>query len=764
MNFIPKNEDPVVRLGRNYVLKEHELNYPEIPDFKVRHESFELYVKPEQEEIEGVAAIDVESNGKITLDANHFEISAVQVDGNPAEWKYDGRKLIVKVSGKRKVTIRYRVKASQGLRFLKRGEFYEVGSTGEVNNAPNWLPVVNSPGVKCTTEKVVRVPKPYVAVSNGSLVKQWEDNESNYFHWVMDKPHSAYLNSLAVGVFDRYHDEWEGISLEFYLPKGFGEFHKNLSATKDAVSFFSEYTGVKYPYKKYAQVVLFGMRGGMEYITSTHLTWTTMHDEIAEMDFSSDSLVSHELAHQWFGDLVTTKDWSNIWLNEAFASYFQALYFLHSKGEDEFVYDLYRKLQDYLVEYAKYSRPIVTRYYKFGEELFDRHTYPKGALVVHTLRNVLGDELFRKGIKHYLSKHSFSSVDTEDFRKAMEEASEKDLTWFFDKYVYSANHPIFNLNFDGEKVVIEQVQDGPEYNHTIELKVVNRGEKSIKKIELKRVTEVNVEGDYVCLDPKFSHIAVVNDLQEEERLLEEVRDEDIKCVINAINGLTKFRDGKAISALNSLLLTSFWGVKYEAALALGKIGTKEALKALMIRVEPSKAMRGVVKALGEFKFSREAAEFLVSVLEQERSYYVKAEAITSLGKIGLPEFREKIASHFGERSHVDVISTSVIEALAYLGDEESFNFVVEKGVKSNNELIRAASARHLGKFGKKAMHYLKSLVKDESAAVRGSAVSSLGEMGDKSVVPILKEVVDNEDEDGRLRVSALRYLSTLTQT
>ncbi|AWR93754.1 M1 family aminopeptidase [Acidianus brierleyi] len=761
MSFVPINDQPSVRIGKSYVMKQHELIYPENLKFKIKHYIFDIYVNLEEKEIEGNAKIFLNSQGEMYLDALHFFINEIKLDNKPISWDYDGKKIKMNINGEHELSVSYKVKGSDNFRFLKINDHYEAANIGEVMSAPAWIPVVDYPGMKSTSEMIIRVKKPYIAVSNGYLKEKKEEKDFNIFHWVMDIPHSAYLNSLAVGQFFTKEEKWNDVILQYYLPKGYDQFIKNFSSTKDIMEFFSNYTGVKYPYPKYAQVVLFAMRGGMEYISSTHLTWMTLHDDIAEMDYSSDSLLSHEMAHQWFGDYVTTKDWPNIWLNEGFATYFQALYFEHSKGEDEFIYEMYRKLQDYLNEYKKYSRPIVIRYYKWAEELFDKHTYPKGALVLHTLRNYLGDDKFREGIKRYLEEHPYSPVDTEDFRKSMEKATGEDLTRFFDQFIYSAGHPVINVYYDKKRIRLEQAQDAPIYNINLEIKVVSGNNTKIINVDLGKSLEIEAEGEYVCVDPKFKTLKVVNDMQDEEKLIKESRDPEIMCRINAINSLTRFSDSKSISTLKELLTDSFWGVKYEAAIALGKIGNDEALEALVSsNVEPSKARRGVAKALGEFKFKKKAADYLVSIIENEKSYYVKADALSSLGKIGLPEYKEEIKKHFEEKSHIEVISTSVLEALSYYGDEDSFNFIVEKGVKNENELIRAAAAKNLGKFKEKALDILSALIKDESSQVRGSAVTALGDVGNSGSY-LLQKVIDNEDEDGRIRANALRIYNSL---
>ncbi|BDC17839.1 M1 family aminopeptidase [Acidianus sp. HS-5] len=725
------------RLGKNYVLKEHEIHYPENYDFKISHYVYFLEIYPEECKVKGKAIIEYEGKN-LLLHARHFQIIKLTLNGEEAKYSYDGEKIVIQGEGK-EAEIEYETKPVLGLTFKRLKDYVEVATTGEVDQARNWIPILDDPGVKTTTEFYITVRKPYIALSNGRLINQEDKGDATTFHWIMDKPHSPYLNSLAVGVFSKDEEEWEGIKIEDYLPKGHEEFFWNLSSVKKAMEFFSSYTGVKYPYCRYAQVVLFSMNGGMEYITSTHLTWRTLHDKVADKVYSSENLIAHELAHQWFGDLITTKDWPNIWLNEGFASYFEALYVEHEKGKEEFLYNLYSKWKGYQEEKERYTRPIVCRYYKWGDELFDRHTYNKGALFLHKLRNFLGDETFKKGIKEYLERFKYRSVDTEDFKKVMEEVSGKDLTFLFDQLVYSAFNPVIGVEDGKIKTDVE-----------VDVKVG----KDIKKIKPK---EDIFTADYVCVDPNFTSLAEVEDKQSEEALIRESNDEELICRIRAVTSLSRFSDFKAIQTLKERLENDFWGVSYEAAISLGKIKNEEALNALLLNHDNPKVMVGIVKALGEFKFNKKAEEFLLTLLDAE-SYHVRAEAISSLGKIGFTDAKEKILKHFEDESYVDIVPSAVIEALSYFADDESFKFVVDRGVRNEKETIRASAARNLWRFGDKSKEYLNFLVKDPSPIVRGATIKSLEELKMKD---LLRAIVDNEDEELRNRSNALRILYKL---
>ncbi|AWR96339.1 peptidase M1 [Acidianus sulfidivorans JP7] len=733
------------RIGKDYILKEYTLNYPKNYTFNIRHCIYTLEIN--ENVIRGKA--EVLCNGEnVELDAVHFNLLNVKVDGKNANYYYDGKKLTIKDKVENKIEIEYEVKPTQGIRFINLGDYYEISTVGEVDQSGNWIPSINYPGVKYTTEFIIKVKKPYVAISNGELKERTDEGEYSIYHWVMNIPHSSYLNSIAIGIFSEFKDSINGIPLEYYLPKGYEDYAWNLSVTKEAMKFFTSYIG-DYPYSRYAQVVLFSMNGGMEYISSTHLTWRVLHDKIADKNYSADSLIAHELAHQWFGDLITTKDWSNIWLNEGFASYFEAMFIEYYKGKEEFIYNLYSKLKVYLEETEKYTRPIVTRYYKWGDELFDRHTYNKGALVLNMLRNYLGDEVFKEGIREYIKRYKFKNTDTEDFKKVMEEVSGKDLTWIFDQFIYSAGHPIVNVNQDGNKINVS-IQD-----FQIPLEIKHEGKVTI-------ITDSNAtfEGSYVCVDPKFKVLAEINDNQSEENLILESKDsEDVICRIRAVKSLSRFSDIKAIQALKDRL-NDFWGVAYESALSLGKIQNDDALNVLIqTKIDNPKVKVGVAKALGNFKFNQKAKDYLLSLLNEE-SYHIKAEAIVSLGKINIIDTKDEIIKHFEDKSYIDLVPSAVIEALSYFGDDDSYKFILEKGVRNKSEPIRASSARHIWRFGNKSLEILKFLLKDPSPIVRGNAIRAINDLKAHS---LLKEVVENEDETYTNRSLALRFLSKSNQ-
>ena len=270
----------------------------------------------------------------------------------------------------------------KGLYFVEPDEAYpgkpvQVWSQNEDEDARYWFPCFDAPHEKSTTEMVVTVPQGFVALSNGKLlgVEDHPQDHRRTYHWLQEVPHTTYLVSLVVGQFSEVEKTVDGLPVIHYVPHGREEDgERSFGKTPDMIRFFSEKIGVPYPYAKYAQVTVSDfIFGGMENTSMTTLTDLTLHDTRAHLDFSSDGLVAHELAHQWFGNLLTCRHWSDAWLNEGFATYFDALFKEHDRGENEFRYEMHRMAEEYFKEdRERHRRPVVTRLFRQPVDLFDQ--------------------------------------------------------------------------------------------------------------------------------------------------------------------------------------------------------------------------------------------------------------------------------------------------------------------------------------------------------------------------------------------------------
>ncbi|HYX25898.1 MAG TPA: M1 family metallopeptidase, partial [Thermoanaerobaculia bacterium] len=373
--------------------------------------------------------------------------------------------------------IDYAAHPQAGLYFVGPDKAYpakprQIYSQGESNLNRYWFPAWDYPNDRATTEVVATVKPPLEVVSNGKLVEVTDRPDGRRtWHWRMDFPHASYLLSVAIGDFAKVSDQWQGIPVDYYVPKGpkaEEEARRSFGRTPAVLDFYSKVTGRPYPYPKYAQTVVVDyMWGGMENISATTQTARTLHDARAEPDFTSEGLVAHEAAHQWFGDLVTCQDWSNAWLNEGFADYFTALYLGSAHGEDELQAQLDDYRRSYLREDAnRYRRPIVTRRYADAIAMFDSHTYAEGALVLRMAHFLLGDEGWWQGIHAYLDRNAGRTVVTSDLQEALEDATGASLGPLFEQYVYGAGHPELKVRWSWQT---ETKQVHLEFRQTQEL-------------------------------------------------------------------------------------------------------------------------------------------------------------------------------------------------------------------------------------------------------------------------------------------------------
>ncbi|MGH7295537.1 MAG: M1 family metallopeptidase, partial [Polyangiaceae bacterium] len=315
----------------------------------------------------------------------------------------------------------------------------QVWSQCQEEDARHWLPCHDKPHVKMATEITVTAPAGWKVLGNGELTKQ----SGSSFTWTMKEPHPSYLVTLVAGEFDGDATTAGKVHVQYYVPKGrLADIERCFGKTPAMIAHFAEFTGVAYPYEKYAQVCVGDfIFGGMENTSATTLTDAALHDERSHQDQRNDGLIAHELAHQWYGDLLTCKDWSQGWLNEGFATYFEIVWREKDEGWDAARHGLFEKAQSYFAEDAQYRRSIVTRMYKDPIEVFDRHLYEKGGLVLDMLRSELGDALFQAGIRHYTKKHAGENVVTADLARAFEEATGRNVEWFIDQWVHRGGHP-----------------------------------------------------------------------------------------------------------------------------------------------------------------------------------------------------------------------------------------------------------------------------------------------------------------------------------
>ncbi len=777
------------QLGRNYAFPEYKPRYAPDPGFSLKHVKAELQVDFAERSVTGVVTLFVAGN---RLSAAHLKLDACDMSilgvtggrGEQLKYDYDGRALDIYLGQglgegeEYRFTVSYNTRPKKGIYFIPADEHYQdispqLWSHGEAEDTRYWIPLYDYPNNKATSELIVTAPSGLIVVSNGDLVSVVDKGELRTWHWKMNKPHSTYLISLVIGEFHETVEEVDGVKLHYYVPKGRDmDAARTFSKTPDMMRFFNHYTGFAYPYSRYSQTCVSEfIYGGMENISATTLTDLTLHDEKAHADFSSDPLVAHELAHQWFGDLVTAKDWAHVWLHESFATYFEHLYTLKDLGQEEFAYELFQDLNSYLDEYRRrYSRPIVTRLYSIPDEVFDAHTYPKGALVLHTLRSLLEEDVFRRSIGLFLTNHAYGNADTEDLRKAAESASGRNLELFFDQFVHSAGHPVLKVSYSWDagdktlKLTLQQANGDdapPTYRLPLEIEFRSANLKERRVIWLEEKEQVfsytlSEKPDFICIDPDFKIIRVLEVDAGMEDWIRQLSCEHVACRILAATSLVKFKSSRVVEALKkSVMEDGFWGVSAEAARSMGKIGLQEALDALhtcAAGVRHPKVRRAVAEALGSFK-GETAGRLLQEILRNpDESYYVRHQAASSLGKTGWKNAFELLVEALRVPAHNHVVTVGALQGLAEIGGEESLRTILQHTELGRPTVVRGWATQVLGKFPgrKEVMDRLLDLSKDQFYRVRIATVLAAEELLDEKMLPMLDSLV-GVDLDGRVR-------------
>jgi aminopeptidase N len=406
----------------------------------------------------GVTALDnVPTTRVVALDAVGMTIGAVTgATGRPLPFSYDGHTLTVRLptalrAAPTTITIAYEtVRPPKGAYFIdRRHVMWTQGATEETRY---WLPTYDYPNGKETWEIYVRTARGEQALSNGRLVGSHDVGGETEWHWSEDLPASTYLMTVVTGPYTVLEDHWRGVPVDYWVyPDSSAAGWRGFGHTPSAIDLFSRLTGVDFPWAKYDQIVAPDfIFGGMENVTATTQSDDgILHPAWAEPERNADGLVSHELAHEWYGDDLTTRSWAHIWLNEGFATFMEQIHREVTRGVDAGALDRADAERQVVEGDRKERRPLVyDRWVDDPIELFGGgHIYPKGAIVLQMLRHALGDSTFWAAMHRYTVDHAFGSVESADLERAFEQTTGRDLTTFFRQWVYGAGLPAFRVAY-----------------------------------------------------------------------------------------------------------------------------------------------------------------------------------------------------------------------------------------------------------------------------------------------------------------------------
>jgi len=785
---------------------------PEGPERPVRERSFhiqsykaDLRFDMAREAISGTATVTFVALraplATLSLDAADLQVSKVDRAGRAQAFQSDASGFTldvaldppVAVGETATVAITYACKPRTGLYFFpQEGKLAaQAWNYGEGGLHRGWLPIYDDTNDRFAVELLVTVPAGLTAVANGRLADSRDNPDgTRTFHWIQNGPIPNYLMTVDVGALTRVPlrdakvgdktvplSVWTQPGTEGSVPFPFGN-------TPDMVEFFSKAMGYPYPWFKYDQVVLREFSGAMETTTATGFSETELRKAGDPPDLSPDfekvwptftyeDVVAHELAHHWFGDLVTCRSLGSIWLNESFATFWHTIWNGHAHGEDDLTYQRWVYLNKY-VDYVRTTgsvRPMEYLHYKEPAAMYQEETtYVKGSLVLHMIRHFLGAAEFDRMIAAYLKKNEFSSVESADLAEAIEQAAGRNLSWFFSDWVVGgAGHPRFEVSYrwSAERkqvdLTVKQIQaDLPfenEFRLPVEVEIAESSGAKTHRVELSgwettvalpaatRPTRVTFDkgGWLVC------EVAYARPFTE---VLAELSGADLAGKLRAARQLAVdySSDARSVDALSKLLTdpAAHWGLKQEAAMDLGRIGGSAAVTPLTQALGGSDARvrRAVALAMGQAG-EASVASTLRKTIETDRAEDVVAAAEISLGRLRSAGAREYLTKQLDRSSRWwDSVRLGALLGLGKLADPSLAGLFEKYTDPSYNQQVRLAALagwESAAPEDPKLAAKLRSLTSDRNRSVRLAAIQKLGKLHRQEDVAMLETLAKEPD-------------------
>lgn len=549
---------------------------------------------------------------KLELDAKNMDITSVTINGKALKYDYDKLKLNISLdktytrNDQYVVVIDYVAKPDErasigGSAAITQDKgLYFINPTGEDANKPTqlwtqgetesnsfWFPTIDKPFEKTTEEIYITVEDKYKTLSNGLLLsvkKNADGTRTDY--WKLDKPHAPYLFMMAIGEYAVVKEKWENIELSYYVEPKFEKDAKSIFPyTPEILSFYSNITGLKYPWPKLGQVVVRDyVSGAMENTSAIIYGEYVQNHAKALVDVDvNEKVVAHEIFHHWFGDYVTCESWSNLTLNEGFANYSEYLWMEHKYGKDLADHHRMEEMNGYLQSAYGGMHDLINFKYADREQMFDAHSYNKGGLILHMLRRYLGDEVFFTSLKNYLNQHAYTDVEAHELRMAFEETSGEDLNWFFNQWFFSAGHPKITVSqkFDVAtkkvELTLEQTQN-PINNQPaifeLPLKVdiyladgVKADRKLVRMNQRKQVFSFDVASApiWINIDGDNDLLAEIDQKQDETTMAFIYRNASgFTDKMNAINYLNSSTSDLAVKTMEKAMTEKAWPIRNEA--------------------------------------------------------------------------------------------------------------------------------------------------------------------------------------------------------
>ena len=621
----------------------------------------------------------------------------------------------------------------KGLYFInpdgkEKGKPMEIWTQGETQASSVWFPTIDRPNERMTQEIYMTVNKKYATLSNGELCSSFDNGDSTRTdYWKMELPHAPYLAMMAVGEFAIVKDKWRGKEVSYYLEKEYEPYARAIFGnTPEMLEFFSTKLGVEYPWNKYAQIIARDyVSGAMENTTATlHSEFLQRTDrELLDKDY--EDYISHELFHQWFGDLVTCESWSNLPLNESFATYGEYLWQEYKYGLDAADAHSAESRAGYFAEAERKQTSLIRFHYDDKEDMFDAHSYNKGGQVLHMLRKYVGDDAFIASLKLYLETNKFTSVEIHQLRLSFEKITGEDLNWFFDQWFLASGHPdlVIKTNYDPaakkETLQIKQVQDlshTPLFRIPLYVDIYVGGKVERKKITVTKTDEVfefavDSKPDLLNVDAQKMLLCSKSEVKTLQELAFQYRNAPLYLDrYEAISKLaSRGSDSLAAEVIIAALNDKFWGLRLDAIDALKDIqgGHEKQIKEKLI-VLAQKDEKSLVRAIAvEYLSAHYKDKDLLDLYKgglSDKSYYVLSSSLGALAKLN-PDEGMKVVKQYETEKNTDVLFAVAAIYGSYGSDENNDFFVKNASKFTGFSMIGFAS-----EYGS----FLKRVKKDET--------------------------------------------------
>lgn len=705
------------------------------------HTSLNLKFDWAQEHVLGKAKLKLipvfYNQDSLVLDAKSIEIHSISAGSKNVNFSNDGMLLTIRLGRPytRKDTlwldIDYTAKPSanstggsaaitddNGLYFIDPRNSdpampIQLWSQGETENNSRWFPTIDKPNERMTQDITLTVPDSMITLSNGLMTNSIKNTDgSRTDTWVMDQPHAPYLVMIAAGVFAKVSDTWNGMAVDYYVEKKYAPFAKEIyNHTPEMLTFFSNKLGIPYPWKKFSQIIVKKyVSGAMENTTAVIFGDFIQKTHRELIDDPNDYIIAHEMFHHWFGDYVTSESWSNLTLNEGFANYSEYLWFEYKYGKYEADRHRESELVGYLssVSFGK-AHNLIDYHYADKENMFDAHSYNKGGLTLHMLRNYVGDEAFYTALNLYLKRHAYKSVEVHDLRLAFEEVTGEDLNWFFNQWFLDDGHPTLSYTTEYDEINktisihIKQSQK-KGYPNVFILPIdidIHHGDGTIER---KRIWMNERQQDFTFAVHTKPALTVIDpdrilltewdepELTTEQYLTQWKKCNNLQLKLNALDALTEDKEYSTI--WREAIKDPYWYVRQRALdyVPALKDQDKESLISIATKDPHSQVRAAAIRTIADKKIKTDDS-FFESIILKDSAYICLSEALKAMSTVN-PAKASDLAKQMKEENNA-VLQEGITEAISGTDDPANIDYFEQK-MESDPGVVPGIMDKYLG--------------------------------------------------------------------